>query len=113
MQLEPPKEIDAYIHRAGRTGRAGKSGVCVTFYTRQQLPLIERIERVAKIKLKKIGAPQPIDIVKSSARDIVISLKSVNEGVLTHFNDIAEEMIEEEGPVKALSKALAFISGNT
>ena len=29
--------------RAGRTGRAGKSGVCVTFYTRQQQPLLERI----------------------------------------------------------------------
>ena len=75
LQLEPPKEIDAYIHRAGRTGRAGKSGVCVTFYTRQQQPLLERIERLAKIKFKKIGPPQPSDIVKSSARDIVISLK--------------------------------------
>ena len=82
LQLEPPKEIDAYIHRAGRTGRAGKSGVCVTFYTRQQQSLIERIERLAKIKFKKIGAPQPADIVKASARDIVISLKEVNDGVL-------------------------------
>lgn len=75
VQLEPPKEIDAYIHRAGRTGRAGKSGVCVTFYTRQQQSLVERIERLAKIKMKKIGPPQPVDIIKSSARDIVISLK--------------------------------------
>lgn len=89
LQLEPPKEIDAYIHRAGRTGRAGKSGVCITFYTRQQEPLMERIERVAKIKFKKIGAPQPIDIVKSSARDIVISLKQVKPSVLVHFNEIA------------------------
>ncbi len=113
VQLEPPKEIDAYIHRSGRTGRAGKSGVCVTFYTRQQQSLVERIERMAKIKMKKIGPPQPVDIIRSSARDIVISLKEVSEGVLEHFNDISEEMIKEEGAVKALSKALAFISGNT
>ena len=39
VQLEPPKEIDTYIHRSGRTGRAGKSGVCLTFYTRQQLEI--------------------------------------------------------------------------
>lgn len=113
VQLEPPKEIDAYIHRSGRTGRAGKSGVCVTFYTRQQQSLVERIERLAKIKMKKIGPPQPFDIIKSSARDIVISLKEVSEGVLEYFNEISEEMIKEEGAVRALSKALAFISGNT
>jgi len=32
--------------------------------------------------MKKIGPPQPVDIIKSSARDIVISLKEVSEGVL-------------------------------
>ncbi len=63
--------------------------------------------------MKKIGPPQPVDIIKSSARDIVISLKEVSEGVLQYFNDISEEMIKEEGAVRALSKALAFISGNT
>lgn len=68
---------------------------------------------MAKIRMKKIGPPQPVDIIRSSARDIVISLKEVHEGVLEYFNDISEEMIKEEGAVIALSKALAFISGNT
>lgn len=95
VQLEPPKEIDTYIHRSGRTGRAGKSGVCLTFFTKTQQPLLERIERLTKIKMKKIGPPQPGDIVKASARDIVISLKTVEDSVLQYFNDIAEEMIAE------------------
>ena len=51
--------------------------------------------------------------MKASARDIVISLKSVEDSVLQYFNEIADEMISEEGATKALSKALAFISGNT
>lgn len=51
--------------------------------------------------------------MKASARDIVISLKQVEDSVLQYFNEIAEEMIAEEGAVKALSTALAFISGNT
>lgn len=50
----------------------------MTFYTRQQQSLVERIERLAKIKMKKIGPPQPVDIIRSSARDIVISLKEVS-----------------------------------
>lgn len=44
--------------------------------------------------MRKIGPPQPVDIIKSSARDIVISLKEVSEGVLEYFNEISEEMIK-------------------
>ncbi|MFO0131722.1 MAG: helicase-related protein [bacterium] len=33
IQLDPPKDVDSYIHRAGRTARAGKTGTCITFYT--------------------------------------------------------------------------------
>ena len=109
MIFRPPKKIDAYIHREGRTGR---SGACVTFYTRQSESILERIERVARIKMRKIGA-QPVDIIKSSARDIMISLKSVNEEALSYYSEIAEEMVNDDGPVKALSRALVYISGNT
>ena len=57
--------------------------------TRMQVPLLERIERLTKIKIRKIGPPQPVDIIKASARDIVISLKTVDDGVLQYFNEIA------------------------
>ena len=33
IQVEPPKETETYIHRAGRTARAGKAGTCITFWT--------------------------------------------------------------------------------
>lgn len=36
VQLAPPKDIDTYVHRAGRTARAGRKGVCVTFYSKKQ-----------------------------------------------------------------------------
>jgi len=32
IQIEPPQDINSYIHRAGRTARAGKVGTCITFY---------------------------------------------------------------------------------
>ena len=44
IQLSPPKEIDAYIHRSGRTGRAGKSGTCITFFTNWEREQISKIE---------------------------------------------------------------------
>lgn len=45
IQIEPPKEVETYIHRSGRTARAGNSGVCITFYTPKTKYLIEDIER--------------------------------------------------------------------
>lgn len=64
VQLGVPKDVDTYIHRSGRTARAGKSGVCITIYTKKNQMLLDRVERFAKIKFKKIGVPQPDDIIR-------------------------------------------------
>ena len=64
VQLGPPSDVDTYIHRSGRTARAGRNGTCITFYTNRQQRALEKIEREAKIELKRIGAPQPADIIK-------------------------------------------------
>jgi ATP-dependent RNA helicase DDX21 len=49
VQLEPPKEVETYIHRSGRTARAGASGVCVTFYNDKSQQWIHNIETQAGI----------------------------------------------------------------
>lgn len=57
IQLSPPKDVDTYIHRAGRTARAGKEGICITFYTQNDKDLMTKIERKSNFKFKHIGAP--------------------------------------------------------
>ncbi len=69
VQLEPPKDIETYIHRAGRTGRAGRSGVCLTFYTDDQSRQLSRIEQVTGIRLKDVQAPNPKDRDRDRERD--------------------------------------------
>ena len=32
IQLDPPKDAEAYIYRSGRTVRAGRMGMCITFF---------------------------------------------------------------------------------
>lgn len=65
VQLEPPKDIETYIHRAGRTGRAGRNGICVTFYTDDQDRLLSRIEQVAKIRFKDVDLPSKHEVEKA------------------------------------------------
>eukprot|EP00438_Fugacium_kawagutii_P009457 Skav202068 [mRNA] locus=scaffold1138:680924:695185:- [translate_table: standard] len=34
VQTRPPQDLEAYVHRSGRTGRAGRKGTSVCFYSR-------------------------------------------------------------------------------
>lgn len=113
VQLSPPKEIDTYIHRSGRTGRAGKIGTCITFFTKRQQELMDRIEQQAKMKFKKIGAPQPTDIMRSNARDISCSFDNVSNDVLVYFQENVKSILEKYEPEEAICRALAVISGYT
>ena len=55
--MEPPNEVETYIHRSGRTARAGKQGTCITFYNYKNQGQLEEIERRAGIKFEKVGPP--------------------------------------------------------
>jgi len=112
VQCEPPKDVETYIHRSGRTARAGKEGTVVTFYTKKHSMLITRIERMAGITFTKIGAPQPEDIIKASSKFIVEGLKKVTDEALPLFADTADLLVKEFGEKKALLLTLAYISGN-
>ena len=57
IQLNPPEDIDSYIHRSGRTGRAGHKGVCITLITKWEDSIIKKIENMAQIKLQQVGVP--------------------------------------------------------
>jgi len=57
IQVEPPKDAETYIHRAGRTARAGKTGTCITFWTMRQKMLIQSISQRAGVNFTQIGIP--------------------------------------------------------
>ena len=113
IQSEPPKDIDSYIHRAGRTARAGRSGTCITLYTRYTECLLERIEQKAKIKIKRIGAPQKKDIIEASIRDTYKNLMMIDDSMIKIFTENAKKLIEEFGSENAVARLLAYVSGHT
>ncbi|KAJ6294559.1 hypothetical protein OIU76_022608 [Salix suchowensis] len=49
IQCEPPNDVEAYIHRSGRTGRAGNSGVAVMLYDPRRSN-ISKIQRESGVK---------------------------------------------------------------
>lgn len=74
---------------------------------------MQKIEDLAGIKFKRIGVPQPEDVIKASSRNILKNLHDVNEDVLPLFEDTARVLIDQHNgdAEKALQIALAYCSG--
>ncbi|XP_057591149.1 nucleolar RNA helicase 2 [Hippopotamus amphibius kiboko] len=113
VQSSPPKDVESYIHRSGRTGRAGRTGVCICFYQHKEEYQLAQVEQKAGIKFKRIGVPSATEIIKASSKDAIRLLDSVPPSAIGHFKQSAEKLIEEKGAVEALAAALAHISGAT
>ncbi|XP_062989099.1 nucleolar RNA helicase 2 [Elgaria multicarinata webbii] len=113
IQSSPPKDVDSYIHRSGRTGRAGRNGMCICFYQRKEDFQLRQVEQKAGITFKRVGVPTATEIIKASSKDAIRFLDSVPPSAIDYFRQAAERLIEEKGAVEALAAALAHISGAT
>ncbi|OAQ34121.1 DEAD-domain-containing protein [Linnemannia elongata AG-77] len=114
INCQPPKDVETYVHRSGRTGRAGRKGVCVTFFKAQEEYMIQNIQRRAGMEMVKAGPPQPQDIIAATAQDAADIVGKVVKNVIPMFRPIAESMIAENfngDATEALAAALAHISG--
>ncbi|KAH1167867.1 nucleolar RNA helicase 2-like [Mauremys mutica] len=113
VQSSPPKDVESYIHRSGRTGRAGRTGMCICFYQRKEESQLRHLEQKAGITFKRVGVPTATDIIKASSKDVIRCLDSVPQTAIDYFKESAQGLIEEKGAVEALAAALAHISGAT
>lgn len=57
VQIEPPKDTESYIHRAGRTARAGRSGLCITLYNSGNEENLTKAEDLAGIEIERVYVP--------------------------------------------------------
>ncbi|KAK9287400.1 hypothetical protein L1049_015819 [Liquidambar formosana] len=114
IQCEPPRDVEAYIHRSGRTGRAGNTGVAVMLYDPRRSN-VSKIERESGVKFEHISAPQPSDIAKTAGAEAAETITQVSDSVIPAFKSVAEELLSTSGlsAVELLAKALAKASGYT
>ncbi|KAH9297798.1 hypothetical protein KI387_029480 [Taxus chinensis] len=115
IQCEPPRDVETYIHRSGRTGRAGNTGVSVMMYDRKKQYMISQIEMKAGVKFERASPPQPADIAKAAGLTAVEGIMSVTDSVLPIFRHSAENLLKTGGvsPIDLIAKALAKLSGYT
>ncbi|WOL19175.1 DEAD-box ATP-dependent RNA helicase 7 [Canna indica] len=113
IQCEPPRDVEAYIHRSGRTGRAGNTGVAILLYEPKFKFNVSRIERESGVKFEHISAPQPADIAESAGSEAADAISNVSDTVIPVFRSQAEQLLSSSGlpAVDLLAKALAKAAG--
>ena len=65
------------------------------------------------MKFQNVGMPQIQDIVKASARDILLGLDKVSDDVLPYFDEAVEEVLKKYGTKEALCRTFALVTGYT
>ena len=53
INYDLPDVPETYVHRIGRTGRAGNAGKALTFCSREEVQLVNNIQRLTGKKLRE------------------------------------------------------------
>ena len=68
INYDVPYDVEAYVHRIGRTGRAGRTGIATMFITPRERKMMREIERYTGTPIKPLKMPTRADIAaKASA----------------------------------------------
>lgn len=110
IQLSPPREIDAYIHRSGRTGRAGKKGICITLYTNKEKMTLDKISDLTKVQFEIKNTPSFEEIMMVNSKIVLRDLENVDKNKLDNIQQCSKNVFNKYKPQEALCRALAIIS---
>ena len=112
IQFDPPRDVDTYVHRSGRTGRAGSKGVSVLLFSRNQSRDIVRIERDLGhgFKFELAGPPSIEAALRAAAKTSANACLTIPDNTAAYFRDAAEDLLEDEDPQDIVARCLAAIS---
>jgi ATP-dependent RNA helicase DeaD len=98
INYDVPYDVEAYVHRIGRTGRAGRSGLATMFITPRERKMMREIERFTGTPIKPMKMPTRADIAAKRIGIFKDSIrKTIAEGDLDMYLELVEQLVEE-GP---------------
>ena len=113
IQYEPPEDVEAYIHRAGRTGRAGASGTAIMLVNINEKTQLNRIAAHYNIEFEKRPLPLDEDVQSLVAQRLVGQLEAQLRGRdrlqidrMQRFFPLAQELANDEDGLPLLAMLL-------
>eukprot|EP00934_Nitzschia_sp_Nitz4_P002298 Nitzschia sp. Nitz4//scaffold30_size153850//50267//55164//NITZ4_002770-RA/size153850-processed-gene-0.39-mRNA-1//-1//CDS//3329547238//2298//frame0 len=113
VQFGPPRDVDTYVHRSGRTGRAGNNGVSVLMFSHFQESDIVRIEKDLGhgFQFDLAGPPSTAAALRAAAKTSAVACSGIPDETSKYFKDSAKALLEQaENPEDVVARCLAAIS---
>lgn len=76
INYELPDDLEAYIHRSGRTGRAGRSGISISIVHSREQFKINQLERMSGKKFERKLVPNGEEIFHNKIKMLAQKLKT-------------------------------------
>ena len=113
LNYDIPYDVEAYVHRIGRTGRAGREGDAILFASNRERRLLRAIEKSTGKTIEKMEMPSAEDVsdtrVKRFKARISETLDSTDD--LDRFRSLVEQYQQEYGvPVIEVAAALVAMA---
>lgn len=116
IQINPPNDVESYIHRAGRTGRAGRKGTNVLIYSQEAEQLVTSLKRATKIKFEVVNSFMLQELKMKSEetfrRYVVSAIDTVDEEQVAQYEPLVNEIVSKHGEKEALRRLVAYVVMN-
>ncbi|MDH3628907.1 MAG: DEAD/DEAH box helicase [Acidobacteriota bacterium] len=112
VNFDIPHDIEAYIHRIGRTGRAGRDGTAITFVTARESRLLHAIERATRSPIEWLDVPGSKQLAKRRIEAFKQQLTAILTGDedLDFFRTVVKEFADESSCTSDdVAAALTFL----
>jgi len=107
VNYDIPYDVEAYVHRIGRTGRAGRAGVATLFITPRERRMMRDIERFTGTTIKPMKMPTRADVAARRIEVFKSALrKEIDGGDLDLYVEVVTQLAAE-GPYDIVDVAAA------
>jgi ATP-dependent RNA helicase DeaD len=98
VNYDVPYDVEAYVHRIGRTGRAGRTGLATMFITPRERRMMREIEKYTGMPIKPMKMPTKADLAARRVQVFKDEVRrTIGEGELDLYLQLVEQLVEE-GP---------------
>ncbi len=113
LNYDIPYDVEAYVHRIGRTGRAGRSGDAILFASNRERRLLRAIEKSTGKTIEKMELPSAEDVTDTRVKRFKAKITETlaDNDDLDKFRVLIEQYQSDYGvPVIEIAAALAAMA---
>ncbi|HVT44899.1 MAG TPA: DEAD/DEAH box helicase [Thermoanaerobaculia bacterium] len=113
INYDIPNDVEAYVHRIGRTGRAGRRGVATLLVTPREGRMMRDIERFTGTSMAPMKMPTQADLAARRVAVLKENIRSaIREGNLDLHLQLVEELVDEgEHDLAEIAAAAVRLAG--